>query len=530
MASKRPKPVVLVSLDGWGVSPIREGNAIELAETRNMKDLMRHYPFVMVEASGIAVGLPWGEVGNSEVGHLNLGAGQVVYQNLPRIQLAIQDKSFFSNEKLIGAIEHAHKNGSSLHLVGIASNGGVHGHIEHLHALLKLCKEQKFKKQVYIHCITDGRDTPPAVAANFIEELLEVIKANKVGEIATLVGRYYAMDRNNSWDRTKLAYDLFTQGLGLQFKDPLEAIKEIYQRGMTDEQLAPTVIVDKKGQPLTIIKENDAVIFWNYRPDRARQLTQAFVVDAFKGFERKKIPNLKFVTMMEHEAGLPVDVVFEPQFIKEPVGKIVAEAGLKQLRLAETEKYAHVTYFFNGGAEEPFKNEDRVLIPSPNVATYDLKPEMSAPQIAERAAKEIKSGKYDFILINFANADMVGHTGILDAAIKGVEAVDEAVGKVAKATVDAGGVMVITADHGNAEQKVDPLKGTVTKEHTTSVVPMIVIDPSRARELDEASFEVLRMQINPVGILADVGPSILALLELEPSKEMTGRSLLNDLM
>lgn len=526
----RPKPVVLISLDGWGISPIKEGNAIAQAKTPQIDALMKQYPFTVLEASGIAVGLPWGEVGNSEVGHLNLGAGQVVYQNLPRVQLAIQDKSFFSNEALLKAIDHASANKSSLHLMGIASNGGVHGHIEHLHALLQLCKARKFKKRVYIHCITDGRDTAPAVAANFITELQEVIKTNGVGEIVSLVGRYYAMDRNNVWERTKLAYDLMAKGLGLQFQDPLVAIKEIYQRGMTDEQLAPTVIVDKKGVPVATVQPGDAVIFWNYRPDRARQLAQAFVLDDFKGFQREKIANLAFVTMMEYESGLPVDVAFPPQIIKEPVGKIVADAGLKQLRLAETEKYAHVTYFFNGGLEEPFKNEERELVPSPSVATYDLKPEMSAPEIAARAAKAVKAGKHDFIMINFANADMVGHTGIMDAAIKGVEAVDAGVGVVAEAVVKAGGAVVITADHGNAELKVDPLKGTMTKEHTTSVVPMIVIDPRRARQLDDATYEVLKGQINPVGILADVGPTVLALLELEPSKEMTGRSLLNDLM
>jgi 2,3-bisphosphoglycerate-independent phosphoglycerate mutase len=444
--------------------------------------------------------------------------------------LSIQDGSFFKNEALLGAINHAYKNGSNLHLVGIASNGGVHGHIEHLHALLKMCKEQRFKKKVFIHCITDGRDTAPAVAGNFITELKEVIKANGVGTIATLVGRYYAMDRNNVWERTKLAYELMTKGLGLQFTDPLDAIKEIYSRGMTDEQLAPTVIVDKKNEPITKVGENDAVIFWNYRPDRARQLTQAFVLDNFKGFARDKIKNLKFVTMMEYEAGLPVDVAFAPQIIAEPVGKIIADAGLKQLRLAETEKYAHVTYFFNGGLEDPFAKEDRVLIPSPSVATYDLKPEMSADLIAQRAVKEIKAEKYDFILINFANADMVGHTGILKAAIKGVEAVDAALGTVVDAVVKAGGAAVITADHGNAEQKVDPIKGTMTKDHTTSVVPMIVVDPARARQLDDQTFEVLKMQINPIGILADVGPTVLELMGLPKSAEMTGRSLLNDLM
>lgn len=525
-----PKPVVLVSCDGWGASTIEDGNAIAQANTQNLDRLMKLYPFTYVEASGIAVGLPWGEVGNSEVGHLNLGAGKVVYQNLPRIQLSIQDKSFFSNDHFLAAIEHAKKNKSNLHLLGITSNGGVHGHIEHLFALLDLCKQKKFKKRVYIHCITDGRDTPPAVAGDFIKQLKEKIKKVKVGEIASLVGRHYAMDRNNNWDRTKLAYDLMAKGLGVQYRDAEEAVEEIYKQGMKDEQLAPAVITDRKGNPVATIQDNDACIFWNYRPDRARQLTKAFVLDDFGKFEREKIQNLKFVTMMQYEEGLPVDVAYPPQLIAEPVGKIVSDAGLKQLRLAETEKYAHVTYFFNGGSEEQYPGEDRALIPSPNVKTYDLQPEMSAPEITERAVKEITAGKYDFIMMNFANADMVGHTGNLEAAIKGVEAVDDGLGKIADAVLKAGGAMIITADHGNAEQMKDPLKGQEVKEHSTSSVPMVVIQQGRERELDDASFEAIKMQTNPVGILADVGPSVLELMGLDPSPEMTGRSLLNDLM
>lgn len=530
--SDKLKPVVLISLDGWGASAIDEGNAIEKAKTPNMDRLMREYPFTYVEASGIAVGLPWGEVGNSEVGHLNLGAGQVIYQNLPRIQISIQDKSFYKNPEFLAAIEHAKKNKSNLHLVGILSSGGVHGHIEHCFELLKLCKQQKLKKRVYIHAITDGRDTPPAVADQFISQLYDAMKNTKVGELASLIGRYYAMDRNKNWDRTKLAYELMTKGLGLQFRDGMTAIKELYGNGMKDEQLQPTVMTDKKNNPLTTVQEGDAVIFWNYRPDRARQLTQAFVEDDFDGFAREggKIQNLKFVTMMQYQAGLPVGVAFPPQIVKEPVGKIVSDAGMKQLRLAETEKYAHVTYFFNGGSEEELKNEDRALIPSPNVATYDLQPEMSAPLIAERAVKEIQSGKYDFIMMNFANADMVGHTGKFEKAIEGIQAVDEGIGKIVDAVLQAGGAVVITADHGNAELMKDPLKGTEVKEHSTASVPLIVVEASRARELDEATFEALRRQTNPVGILGDVGPTVLELLGLQPSEEMTGRSLLNDLV
>jgi len=524
------RPVVLISLDGWGISPIKEGNAIETQGHPNIKALMKKYPFTMVEASGFAVGLPWGEVGNSEVGHLNLGAGKVVYQNLPRIQLAIQDGSFFDNKALISAIKNAKRKRTNLHLFGIVSNGGVHGHIEHLHALLRMCNKKRLKKRVYIHCITDGRDTPPAVAANFISELKDVIKANKVGEIASLVGRYYAMDRNNNWDRTKLAYELVAKGLGLQYKEPLAAIEDIYKRGMKDEQLAPSVIVDKKGKPLTTVGENDSLIFWNYRPDRARQITKAFVQDDFKEFPREKIEGLKMVTMMEYEKGLPVEVAFPPIIVNEPLGKIVSDAGLKQLRLAETEKYAHVTYFFNGGVEEPFKNEDRELVSSPNVATYDLAPEMSAKGITEKAVKAISAAKYDFIMINFANADMVGHTGQIKPALKAVETVDNVVKEVVDAVLKQDGAVVITADHGNAESMKDPVSKGILKEHSTSVVPMIVIKNGMERQMDDETFEAMRTQINALGLLADVAPTVLDLLGLEPSSEMTGRSLLNDLI
>lgn len=527
--SDQVKPVVLISLDGWGATPVEDGNAIEAANTVNMDRLMKNYPFTFVEASGISVGLPWGEVGNSEVGHLNLGAGQVIYQNLPRIQLSIQDGTFQKNEEFLKAIQHVKKNKSQLHLMGILSSGGVHGHMDHCFELVKMCKENKLKKNVFVHAITDGRDTPAAVADQFVTELLEVMKKNKVGQLASMVGRYYAMDRNNNWDRTKLAYDLMVKGAGLHHKDPLEAIRSLYAQDMKDEQLQPIVLVDKKDNPVTTVKPGDAVIFWNYRPDRARQITKAFVQDEIDGFERgEKIDPLVFVTMMEYESGLPTGVAFPPKLVKEPVGKIVSQAGLKQLRLAETEKYAHVTYFFNGGSEDQYEGEERALIQSPNVATYDLKPEMSAPEIAERAVKEIESGKYDFIMMNFANADMVGHTGKFDAAVKGVEAVDDGVGKIADAVLAKGGAVVITADHGNAEQMKDPLKGTEVKEHSTDPVPLIVIQESRKRELDDATFDALRKQTTPIGILGDVGPTVLELLGLDPSPEMTGRSLLND--
>ncbi|MBI3627081.1 2,3-bisphosphoglycerate-independent phosphoglycerate mutase, partial [Candidatus Uhrbacteria bacterium] len=476
------RPLILISLDGWGISPLPDGNAIEMANKPNMTELMGNFPFALLEASGISVGLPWGEVGNSEVGHLNLGAGQVIYQNLPRINIAIQEKSFFNNQVFLDAIEHCRQNKSKLHFIGITSNGGVHGHIDHLHALLQLCQQQKFD-QVFVHAITDGRDTPPAVAANFLTTLQEVMRTSKVGRIASVIGRFYGMDRNNNWDRTQKAYDLHTKGTGIKTEDPLKAVKDSYQRGVTDEQLEPIVVTDRVGTPLTIIAAGDAVIFFNFRPDRARQLTQAYVLDSFKDFDRggPKLKNLYFATMMSYQEGLPVKVAFLPQQIQEPLGKMVSDGGLKQLRLAETEKYAHVTYFFNGGNENVFKNEDRAMIPSPDVTSYDQKPEMSAIPLTDKLIKELESDKYDFIMVNFANADMVGHTGNLNATIKGVETVDTCLGKIIAAAKSQNAVVIITADHGNAEIMIDMMTGGIDKEHSTSPVPFILYDESRRR-------------------------------------------------
>lgn len=522
--------MLLISLDGWGISPIMEGNAIEMANRPVILGLAQNYPFALLEASGISVGLPWGEVGNSEVGHLNLGAGQVVYQNLPRINISIQDKSFFKNEVLLAAIEHCRKNKSKLHLLGITSNGGVHGHIEHLHAILQLCKDQKFSN-VFVHAITDGRDTPPAVAVNFIATLQEIMKASKTGQLASMIGRFYAMDRNNNWDRVQKAYELQTKGVGIKTTDAIKALKDSYAKGVTDEQLDATVIVDRIGSPIATVEPNDAVIFFNFRPDRARQLTKAYVTDPFKDFDRgPKIKNLFFATLMEYESGLPVKVAFPPQLINEPVGKIISEAGLKQLRIAETEKYAHVTYFFNGGNEDVFKNEDRALIPSPDVTSYDQKPEMSAVPLTDHLVKDILSEKYDFIMVNFANADMVGHTGNLKAAIKAVETIDQCLGRIVEAVQKTESIAVITADHGNAEIMIDIVTGSIDKEHSTSPVPFIIVDDQRKRPKTAEEVMIMKQEQAAIGILADVAPTILELMNLKKSKEMTGRSLLRDIV
>lgn len=529
MSSKSHKPLMLISLDGWGISPIMDGNAIEMANKPNMTSFLQNYPFALLEASGISVGLPWGEVGNSEVGHLNLGAGQVIYQNLPRINIAIQDKTFFSNVAFLGAIEHCRKNKSQLHLLGITSNGGVHGHIDHLHALIQFCKEQNFD-DVFVHAITDGRDTPPAVAVNFLTTLQEVMRTSKVGRIASIIGRFYGMDRNNNWDRTRKAYDLQVNGQGTKADDPIKAVKASYQKGVTDEQLEPICIADRVGNPIATIKANDAVIFFNFRPDRARQLAQAYVNEPFKDFERgPKLKNLFFVTMMTYQDGLPVKIAFPPQYIKEPMGKIISEAGLKQLRIAETEKYAHVTYFFNGGGETVFKGEERAMIPSPDVTSYDQKPDMSAVGITDRLIKEINADKYDFIMLNFANADMVGHTGNLAAAIKGIETVDDCLGKLVAKALEKNMIVVITADHGNAEIMVDLVAGGIDKEHSTSPVPFIIVDDTRKREKTPEEVLILKSEQTAIGILADVAPTCLELMGLKKSKEMTGRSLVGDI-
>ncbi|MBI4239580.1 2,3-bisphosphoglycerate-independent phosphoglycerate mutase [Candidatus Uhrbacteria bacterium] len=527
--SSRP-PLVLIVLDGFGISPIEESNPMYLAKRPFMNDLIAHYPYGALDASGIAVGLPWGEVGNSEVGHLNLGAGLVVYQNLPRINMSIENKSFLQNEAFRKAAEHVVKNKSHLHFLGITSTGGVHGHINHLKALLQFCKEKKLK-DVSIHCITDGRDSAPQAGLNELKELQKLMKKLRVGQIASLCGRFYAMDRNNTWDRTQKSYDLLTLGKGTPFHDPLEALRKSYEAKVDDEMLEPVIITNRKNAPLATVNDNDAVIFFNFREDRARQIAQSFVLDAFDGFTREKRPsNLVFVTMTEYEAGLEATVAFPPQHIKEPFGALIANEGYKQLRIAETEKYAHVTYFFNGGQEEIYKGEDRILVPSPKVRTYDMKPEMSAYQVAEKLVAEIAKKKYDFCLVNFANPDMVGHTGNLEATIKALQATDECVSKVVEANKKVGGITAVTADHGNAESKVDLMTHRSVKEHSTSPVPFILVDEEQRRDRQEAEVEFLKKNVNPIGILADVAPTLLERINLKPSPDMTGRSLLKDLM
>lgn len=525
------QPLVLISLDGYGISPIDEKNPIAMAKKPVMDDLIAHYPYGVLDASGIAVGLPWGEVGNSEVGHLNLGAGLVVYQSLPRIAIAIENKSFYTNAIFLQAVEHAKKNNTHLHILGIASTGGVHGHIDHIKALLRMAKEQKVK-EVFIHVITDGRDSAPQASVGFLQDLQKSMKDLKIGTIATLCGRYYAMDRNNVWERTQKSYDLLTLGKGSASGNPIDALKDAYKNKIDDEMLEPVVITDRKKNPIALIGDNDAVIFSNFREDRARQIAKALCVsEDFKGFAREKIPaNLFVTTMTEYEEGLPAHVAFPPQHIERPFGAIIAEKGMKQLRIAESEKYAHVTYFFNGGEEKIYDGEDRILVPSPKVKTYDLKPEMSAYEVADKLVDAIKKKKYDFCLVNFANSDMVGHTGNLEATVKAVEVVDECVGKVVEANKKVGGITMITADHGNAEGLIDMVTGRVDKEHSTTPVPFYFIDESKRKERSPEEVMLLKHELNVIGILADVAPTMLDLMKLKPSPEMTGRSLLNDLM
>lgn len=517
------KPIVLIVLDGWGISHEKRGNAILQAKTPFINELDQFYPKIALQASGIAVGLPWEEMGNSEVGHLNIGAGQVIYQNLPRISLAIRDGSFFQNQAFNQAVEHTKKHNSALHLMGLLSSAGVHSYIEHLEALLELASKQKIEK-VFLHLFTDGRDSSPTEAVSFLTGLGEKIKSLKTGEIASISGRYFAMDRNNNWDRTKLVYDCLTQATGDKKQDPIEAVRESYQKEVTDEFIKPINIL-RDGKPVTI-NDNDAVIFFNFREDRARQLTKAFVGPDFKEFKRQKLPkNLCFVTMTEYEKGLPTLVAFPPQEIKNTLAEVISRAGLHQLRMAETEKYAHVTYFFNGGKENPVKNEKRILVPSPTVASYDQKPEMSAPELTHRLLEELKTGQYDFVVVNYANPDMVGHTGNLQAAIKAVETVDECLKQVVTQVLKMGGGLVITADHGDVEEMINLKTGQVLTEHSLNPVPLWLVAPEFKRKRTRE--EILRAESAVGGILADIAPTILELMGMEKPMEMSGQSLLS---
>ncbi|MBE5940567.1 MAG: 2,3-bisphosphoglycerate-independent phosphoglycerate mutase [Lachnospiraceae bacterium] len=507
------KPVVLMILDGYGLNEKSEGNAVAIANTPVISGLMKDYPFVKGYASGMAVGLPDGQMGNSEVGHLNMGAGRIVYQELTRITKEIQDGDFFKNEALLAAVNNAKKNNSALHLFGLLSDGGVHSHNTHLYGILELAKREGLDK-VYVHAFLDGRDTAPTSGKGFMEELVAEMEKIGVGKVATVSGRYYAMDRDNRWDRVEKAYKAITEGVGEEAPCPICAIANSYDKDVNDEFVLPTV-VKENGQPVATVKDNDSVIFFNFRPDRAREITRAFCADDFDGFDRAKRLDTVFVCFTEYDVTILNKLIaFHKVSLDNTFGQWLAAKGLKQARIAETEKYAHVTFFFNGGVEEPNEGEDRILVKSPKVATYDLQPEMSAYEVCDKLVEAIKSDKYDVIIINFANPDMVGHTGIEAAAVKAVEAVDECVGKAVAALKEVDGAMFICADHGNAEQLVDYETGGSFTAHTTNPVPFILVNADPAYTLREG------------GCLADIVPTLIELMGMEQPKEMTGKSLL----
>ena len=507
------KPVVLMILDGYGLNERHDGNAVYEAKTPVMDRLMKEYPFVKGNASGLSVGLPDGQMGNSEVGHLNMGAGRIVYQELTRITKSIEDGDFFENPEFLAAVENCKNHDSALHLYGLVSDGGVHSHITHIYGLLELAKRNGLTK-VFVHCFLDGRDTPPSSGKEFVAELEEKMKELGVGRVASVMGRYYAMDRDNRWDRVKLAYDALTKGEGNRGESATDLIQESYDNGKTDEFVLPAVVTEN-GAPVGLIREHNSVIFFNFRPDRAREITRAFCDDSFSGFEREKRMELTYVCFTDYDETIPNKLVaFKKETISNTFGEFLAAHGKKQARIAETEKYAHVTFFFNGGVEEPNPGEDRILVKSPKVPTYDMQPEMSAPQVCEKLVEAIHSGKYDVIIVNFANPDMVGHTGVEAAAVKAIEAVDACVGKTVEAILEENGVLFICADHGNAEQLIDYATGEPFTAHTTNPVPFILVNAGEGYGLREG------------GCLADIAPTLIELMGMEQPKEMTGRSLL----
>jgi len=539
--------LVLVVLDGWGLTSDGEGNAVAKANTPNLDKYFATYPHCKLRASGEAVGLPRGEDGNSETGHMNLGAGRIVYQDLPRINMSIADGTFFTNESFLTCIKHCKENGSNLHLIGLVGQGGVHSSNDHLYALLKLAKDQSFER-VYLHLFTDGRDSPPTSARFYLKQIEEEICRMGVGKIASIVGRYYAMDRDNRWERTQVAYQLLTGAVGERYESWQEAIKASYEDKVTDEFIGPSVLVGKDGL-VTTIKDNDGIIFFNYRIDRPRQLTKAFLLpdlanynilkpgfDPYtekyykktqveqkitKTFDRKVfLKNLCFVTMTCYEDNISARVAFTPIKIKMPLGKILSQEGMKQIRATETEKERFVTYYFNGQREDPFQGEDRIIIPSPNVATYDLKPEMSADDLTDSFISRLKARDYQFGLLNFPNPDMVGHTGVFEAAVTACEKVDECLGKIVETVNSLGGCTLITADHGNCEEMINLKTGEVDTEHSNNPVPFVVVGKEFVN--------------NPVslsmGSLSDVAVTALFLMGIEKGEEMTGRNLVEDIM
>lgn len=506
-------PVALIIMDGVGINPNTEGNAVAAAKTPNLDALFAKYPHGRLMACGEDVGLMPGQMGDSNVGHLNLGAGRVVYQYMLRIRNEVLDGSFFKNEVLVSAVKHAAASGKALHLMGLASPGGVHSHIEHLIALVKLAKEHGCK-EVYIHAFTDGRDVSPSSGQGIMQDLESSLSELGLGRVATVVGRYYAMDRDRRWERTQEAYDAMVHGKGYQANDGVSAVAAAYERGETDEFIKATVIVDDAGKPVGTINEGDSIIFFNFRADRARQLTRAFTDTTFDGFPVKEGLNVRFTTLTRYDETFDLPYAYAPIDLTNTLGEVASKLGLRQLRVAETEKYAHVTYFFNGGREHPFDGEDQKLIPSPKVATYDLQPEMSAFGVAQTVVDAIQRDAYDLYIINFANGDMVGHTGVFEAAVKAVETVDTCVGQILEALLPKGGAAIVTADHGNSDQMVDYETGEAHTFHTLNPVPVVYVGP-------DTSVKGVRD-----GRLADVAPTILDMLGVPKPTEMTGESLL----
>ena len=498
-------PTVLIIMDGFGLTDSASGNAVKVAKTPVLDRLFAEYPHTTLSASGLDVGLPDGQMGNSEVGHTNIGGGRVVYQDLPRITRSIEDGSFFTNEAYLAAINNCKEKGTALHLYGLLSDGGVHSHTTHLWALLKLAKDHGLTK-VFLHCFLDGRDVSPTSGKDFVAEAVEKCKEIGVGQIATVMGRYYAMDRDKRWERLALAYDAMVYGEGIQNADPVDAVAQSYANGVTDEFVEPVVCCSEG-----CISDNDSIIFFNFRPDRAREITRAFVDPEFDGFNHEYFPTT-YVCNTEYDASMPnVQVAFPRIKVVNGLGEYLSNMGMTQLRIAETEKYAHVTFFFNGGVELQYPGEDRVLVASPKVATYDLQPEMSAYEVCDKCVERIESGAYDAIILNFANCDMVGHTGVFEAAVKAVEAVDECVGKVVEATQKMGGIAMITADHGNAEEMLQADGKSPMTAHSTNLVPFIVVGAAS--------------ELRP-GKLADIAPTILDVMGLQCPPEMDGQTLI----
>jgi len=512
LTKKRP-PISLIIIDGWGYSPKREGNAIALATTPYYDELLESYPHTLLEASGLRVGLPAGVMGNSEVGHLNIGAGRVIRMDVSRIDHDIEAGEFYKNQTIASAMDGVKSRGRALHLMGLLSDGQVHSSQDHLFALLRMARTRGLQ-QGFVHCFLDGRDTPPSSGAEYLNRLKKEIADIGCGQIASVVGRYYAMDRDKRWERTQRAYDLLVKGEGEHALDPVQAVKDSYQRGVTDEFVEPVVIVNEGDQPVATIQDGDAIIFFNFRPDRARQLTRALAMPDFLEFSTPGRPSVDFVCFSVYDVTFPLAVAFPPTRHKNVLAEVFGSLSVHNYRLAETEKYAHVTYFFNGGIEKEYPCERRLLVPSPKIATYDLQPEMSAFKVTDRILRGIEEGETDVFIINFANADMVGHTGKLDKTIEACQYIDTCLGWLTKGVRQAGGITLITADHGNAEQMIDPRTGDPHTAHTTNPVPIHLIDEaSRGLKLREG------------GALEDVAPTVLGLLGLEQPAEMTGRDL-----